>query len=138
MLFLLALASSWFSFHQIDHVDAINTRSYMSPLQQFKTNTSISNVVCQDNLLLLMKKSDGSPACVSPSSMTVLIERGWAIHVLPEYTKEGTKNSDMFNRGPFEIKTESVNYFENTTGYIARPVKESNFPGVILIHEWWV
>jgi carboxymethylenebutenolidase len=100
-------------------------------------NIPISQIICSDNLQLVMKKSDGSPACVKPTSISVLIERGWAIHVLPEYTKEGTKNSDIFDGGPFDIKIESVNYFENTTGYIARPSQEGNFPGVILIHEWW-
>ena len=135
--FLLVLTSSWFSFHQINYAEAMSSNSYIPPLQQFKMNTPINNIVCQNNLLLIMKKSDGSPACVSQSSMTALIERGWAIHVLPEYTKDGTKNSDMFDKGPVKIKIESVNYFENTTGYIARPNQEGNFPGVILIHEWW-
>lgn len=135
--FLLVAISSWSSFHQINYADAISANSYISPLKQFKMNVSISNIACQNNLQLIMKKIDGSPACVTPSSMIVLIERGWAIHVLPEYTKEGTKNSDMFDGGPLEIKTESVNYFENTTGYIARPNQAGNFPGVILIHEWW-
>ena len=84
-----------------------------------------------------MKTSDGSPACVRTSSVSTLIERGWAIHVLPEYSKEGVKNSDMFDGGPLEIKTASVKYFENTTGYVAKPTQEGNFPGIILIHEWW-
>lgn len=137
ILFSLVLILSGFLFHQIHYADAISTNSYLSPLMQFKMNTPITNIVCQNNLQLIMKKIDGSPACVTSSSMTALIERGWAIHVLPEYTKEGTKNSDMFDGGPLAIKTDSVNYFENTTGYIARPNQEGNFPGVILIHEWW-
>jgi carboxymethylenebutenolidase len=97
----------------------------------------IDQIICQDNLQLVMKKSDGSPACVRVSSVSILIERGWAIHVLPEYTKNGTKNSDMFDGGPLEINTTLVSYFENTTGYIAKPMQGSKFPGVILIHEWW-
>lgn len=137
ILFLASLTISFFSFYQVNQVEAVSTNPYMSPLQQFNRNIPITDIVCQNNLLLIMKKSDGSPACVTSNSMIALIERGWAIHVLPEYTKEGTKNSDMFDNGPLEIKTESVNYFKNTTGYIARPNQEGNFPGVILIHEWW-
>jgi carboxymethylenebutenolidase len=108
-----------------------------TPLQQAKTKIPINQIVCADNLQLVMKKSDGSPACVRTKSVSVLIERGWAIHVLPVYTKEGAKNSDMFDGGHMEIKTTSVNYFENTTGYVARPMQEGNFPGIIMIHEWW-
>jgi carboxymethylenebutenolidase len=108
-----------------------------SPLKQAKMKIPINQIVCPDNLQLVMKKSDGSPACVKANSIEKLIERGWAIHVLPEYTNSGIKNSDMFDNGPLEIKTTSVNYFENTTGYVARPIQEGNFPGVILIHEWW-
>lgn len=137
ILFSLVLISSGFLFHQIYYADATSANSHLSPLKQFKMNTPITNIVCQNNLQLIMKKIDGSPACVTPSSMIALIERGWAIHVLPEYTKEGTKNSDIFDGGPLAIKTENANYFENTTGYIARPNQEGNFPGVILIHEWW-
>ena len=137
ILFSLVLISSGFLIHQIHYADAVSKNSYLSPLMQFKMNIPITNIVCQNNLQLIMKKNDGSPACVTSSSMTTLIERGWAVHVLPEYTKEGTKNSDMFDGGPFTIKTENTTYFENTIGYIARPTQGDNFPGVILIHEWW-
>jgi len=109
----------------------------LSPLQQARMKIPISQIVCPNNLQLIMKKSDGSPACVRASSVAILIERGWAIHVLPDYTKEGAKNSDMFDGGPLEINSTSVIYFENTTGYIAKPIQKGNYPGVILIHEWW-
>jgi carboxymethylenebutenolidase len=107
-----------------------------SPLQQAKMNISIDKIQCPDNLQIIMKKSDGEPACVKLNTIPVLIERGWGIHVLPNYTT-GTKNSDLFDGGSVTIKTDSVNYFENTTGFLARPSQEGNYPGVILIHEWW-
>jgi carboxymethylenebutenolidase len=109
----------------------------LTPLQQMKMKVPIDQVICQNNLQLVMKKSNGSPACIKTEDMAILIERDWAIHVLPDYTNEGMKNSDMFDGGPLEIKTTSVSYFENTTGYVARPIQEGKFPGVILIHEWW-
>ena len=109
----------------------------LSPLQQSKMHISINQIICPGNLLLVMKKSDGSPACVKESSEAILIERGWALHVLPDYTTSGAKNSDMFEGGPLEIKTSPVNYFENSTGYLAEPTQSGNYPGVIMIHEWW-
>jgi carboxymethylenebutenolidase len=137
-LIILALMSSWFTFQYVSGLETSPAKIHaFTPLQQFKMNIPINQIVCPENLQLIMKKSDGSPACVRTSSVAVLIERGWAIHVLSEYTKEGIKNSDMFDGGPLEINTTSVNYFENTTGYVARPIQNGNFPGVILIHEWW-
>lgn len=47
-------------------------------------------------------------------------------------------NSDMLGgNGLLEIKTQNVTYFENSNGFLAAPKNGNNFPGVILIHEWW-
>lgn len=132
-LLIIVLVSSY----TIQHANSSSSGKIFSPLQQSKMHVSINQIICPDNLLLVMKKSDGSPACVKESSESILIERGWALHVLPDYTVGGSKNSDMFDGGPLEIKTDSVNYFENTSGYLAEPIQKGNFPGVILIHEWW-
>jgi len=134
ILLIFFLISASYTFQ---HANSIESKSRASPLQQFKMKIPINQIVCPDNLQLVMKKSDGHPACVRTSIVSILIERGWAVHVLPEYTKSGTKNSDMFDGGSLEIKTTSVNYFANATGYVAKPTQEGNFPGVILIHEWW-
>ncbi len=109
----------------------------LTPLQQARMHISINQIICQDGFQIVMKKTDGSPACVRTDSVSILIERGWAVHVLPAYTTGGIKNSDMFDGGPLEIKTSLVKYYDNTTGYLAEPMQGNNFPGVILIHEWW-
>ncbi len=36
-----------------------------------------------------------------------------------------------------EIETATVAYSDESEGYLARPVEEGTYPGVILIHEWW-
>jgi carboxymethylenebutenolidase len=132
VLVIIILAST------LQYSFAIPGKTHIStPVQQMRMHVSINQITCPDNLQLVMKKSDGSPACVKAASIAILIERGWAIHVLPEYTKDGIKNSDMFDGGPLQIKTSQVNYFENTTGYVAMPARQGNFPGIILIHEWW-
>jgi carboxymethylenebutenolidase len=121
---------------QIPIVDAQKTH-ILSPIQQMKMHVPINQISCADNLQIVMKKSDGSPACVKPEDVSALIERGWAVHLLPYYTKEGTKNSDIFEGGPLQITSSPVIYFANTTGYVAMPLQKGNFAGVILIHEWW-
>ena len=35
------------------------------------------------------------------------------------------------------IVTEEISYYENVSGYYAKPLEEGDYPGLILIHEWW-
>lgn len=69
------------------------------------------------------------PACVNPSSVEKLILRGWAIHILPDYSNENN-NSEIFNLGEFIIESETVAYFGDTMGYLAKPAIDGNFPGM--------
>lgn len=47
-----------------------------TPLKQFKSGVSISEIQCKETLLLI-KKYDGTPACVTSETKEKLIERGW-------------------------------------------------------------
>lgn len=106
------------------------------PLKQMSQGTLPNNVTCTEGLELVLKKSNGLPACVKPSSVEKLIERGWAIHVLADYSSQNN-NSEVFEEGKYDVKSESVTYFENSQGYLARPVTDGVFPGMVMIHEWW-
>ncbi|MFQ5573063.1 MAG: alpha/beta fold hydrolase, partial [Nitrosopumilaceae archaeon] len=106
------------------------------PLKQINEGVSPDHVTCTEGLELVLKKSNGMPACVKPSSVVKLIERGWAIHVLPEYDAQNN-NSEIFEEGMYKIKTEFVTYFENSKGYLAKPTTDGVFPGIVMIHEWW-
>jgi len=106
------------------------------PLKQIKDGIEPSNVTCTEGLELVLKQSNGKPACVKPTSATKLIERGWAIHVLPNYDDENN-NSEIFDQGNFKVQTQLVNYFDDSEGYLAKPTSKDQFPGVIMIHEWW-
>lgn len=107
-----------------------------SPRAQFASGVSVDKVMCPAGLELVMKKSSGVPACVKPESVSKLIEREWAIHVLPDYDKEDT-NSKVFAGGPFKIKSMDTKYFENFSGFISYPEEDGIYPGVVMIHEWW-
>jgi len=48
------------------------------PLKQLKNGVSINDIKCIDGMQLILKKEDGSPACVKPEDATTLTERGWA------------------------------------------------------------
>lgn len=134
----ILVASIWILFilssYSKDHANTLG--SFMSPLDQSKKNIPIDKIVCSADLQLIMKKTNGNPACVKSISVAKLIERGWAVHVMPDYVKEETKNSDIFELGNYQITTDTIRY-NNATGFLARPTESGKFPGVILIHEWW-
>ncbi|MEW6042894.1 MAG: dienelactone hydrolase family protein [Thermoproteota archaeon] len=118
--------------------DHIHLVALESPRAQFMSDIPANMIQCPQGLELIMKKSNGMPACVKPASVQILIERGWGVHVLPDYDDKDN-NADMFTMGgEFPVRTESVVYFENYGGYLAVPdVEDQVFPGIVMIHEWW-
>lgn len=116
----------------------VNSISYFPPpLKQVASGISPENVTCTEGLELIMKKSNGIPACVKPSSVSKLIERGWGVHILPDYVKDENNNSEMLSGGTFGILTEDVNYSDDILGFLARPDIPDSYPGIVMIHEWW-
>jgi len=49
------------------------------PLEQFKSGIKVQDVKCNAGFELVIKSTDGSPACVKPETAQKLVERGWAI-----------------------------------------------------------
>jgi carboxymethylenebutenolidase len=50
------------------------------------------------------------------------------------------KNSNFMNEvvsAKYEVLSSEVNYFENRTGFYAEPKTPGDYPGIIMIHEWW-
>ena len=105
------------------------------PLKQINSGIKSVDVICSEGLELVLKLSNGYPACVKPSSVAKLIERGWAIHILPD-VDSSSQNSNLIKSGKYNIETSLVDY-DNSTGFLARPVSDEIFPGIIMIHEWW-
>lgn len=117
----------------------VHLTSYESPKSQFLKTSSINMVSCKEGFDLVMKKNTGTPACVRPQTVTKLIERGWAVHVLPDYTATNN-NSELFegSLGDLQVESQDVNYFENYVGYLAAPKdRDEKYPGIVIIHEWW-
>ena len=106
-----------------------------SPRKQVMQGAEPSEVECAQGLTMVLKFSTGHPACVKPASVEVLIERGWAVHFLPEPAEEN--NIEIFATGMLDVDTSNVAYFQDATGYLAEPAEEGEYPAVIMIHEWW-
>ncbi|WP_255430740.1 dienelactone hydrolase family protein [Candidatus Nitrosopumilus sp. SW] len=131
---IIAVSLLFFSSQIYNNADAI--AYFPPPLKQIQEGTEPSKVTCTEGLELVLKLSNGQPACIKPSSVEKLIQRGWAVHILPDYTNENN-NSEIFELGEFSVDTISVEYFQNSKGYLAKPAADGQYPAVIMIHEWW-
>lgn len=49
----------------------------LPPKKQANLGLAQNEISCKNNLKLIFKSSDNSPACVNPSTAEILIERGW-------------------------------------------------------------
>ncbi|MGI0009916.1 MAG: hypothetical protein ACREAE_00780 [Nitrosopumilaceae archaeon] len=66
----------------------------VSPLKQFKSGIPTSEIKCKQDLQLVIKARDGSPACVKPETKIKLIEHGWAESTEPTKVHDGTEIVD--------------------------------------------
>lgn len=48
-----------------------------TPLGQYRSGINMINIQCVDDYELIIKSSNGLPACVTPETAQKLIERGW-------------------------------------------------------------
>ncbi|MBI5732523.1 dienelactone hydrolase family protein [Candidatus Jorgensenbacteria bacterium] len=60
-------------------------------------------------------------------------------HIVPSSAKNmNDSNSAMLQKeNDTAINSNNINYFENFNGFYAEPAIEGNYPGVVMIHEWW-
>jgi len=65
---------------------------------------------------------------------------------LPEIEKDGTcvlaseenNNANLFdNLDSSLIQEDQISYYEGVKGFLAKPKELGNYPGVVMIHEWW-
>ena len=117
-------------------VSPLSIAYFSPPLKQISQGIDPSNVTCTEGKILVLKQSNGLSACVNPSSVEKLITRGWAVHILPDYIDQNN-NSEIFTQGIHSTTSETVTYFGDVSGYLAKPVVDGSYPGIVMIHEWW-
>ena len=62
----------------LESSDEFESHNHIAPLKQIASGISPLDVKCKDELTLIFKNSDNSPACVKPDTVAKLIERDWA------------------------------------------------------------
>lgn len=52
-----------------------------------------------------------------------------------ESADNGQTTASPFSEGQYEVTTQSVEYHNGVSGYLAQPAEPGEYPGLILIHE---
>lgn len=78
--FALSYSGDFFRY-QIDDIFPPGFKVISPPLKQLKSGIPLDVIQCKENLMLVLKSSNGSPACVKPETKQKLIERGWATKI---------------------------------------------------------
>jgi carboxymethylenebutenolidase len=65
-----------------------------------------------------------------------------ALAVLISTQKGGSVESNVTMLGGGKdvsknVETSTVEYYNNISGFLAKPVGEGKYPGIVMIHEWW-
>jgi carboxymethylenebutenolidase len=136
MKFSIILLFGIIAFGTLTVIDANAIAYFPPPLKQTSDGVEPENVTCTEGLELVIKRSNGSPACIKPSSVAKLIERNWAVHILPNVDSNLIQNSELTENGKYNVETSFVSY-DDYTGFLVRPTSTESFPGVVMIHEWW-
>lgn len=66
----------------INDTSTITKQPFLSPLKQFKSGILAKSIQCKQDLVLITKTSNNSPACVKPGTAQKLVKRGWGVLVL--------------------------------------------------------
>jgi hypothetical protein len=72
-----------------DYAHALSTNQTANlyvepPLKQFKAGVPLQMILCKLGLTPIMKVSDHTPACVTPATAKILIQRGWGEYLPPQ------------------------------------------------------
>ncbi|MFN3654278.1 MAG: hypothetical protein ACK4TO_03010, partial [Candidatus Nitrosotenuis sp.] len=65
--------------HEEEHEEYENQYADLPPLQQVKAGIEPQRVACSSGMVLLIKSSNDSPACVKPATAERLVQLGWGI-----------------------------------------------------------
>jgi carboxymethylenebutenolidase len=58
-------------------------------------------------------------------------------YYLTSYMQDAQEEPAEITEGRMETIGATANYFENIQGYYAEPAQPGEYPGVVMIHEWW-
>lgn len=94
-------------------IEGTDCQAETPPLMQYKQGITSEKISCKKGLDLVLKNSDYSPACVTPSSVKILVERGWTRTIVSEENLQEPADPVItslireIGAGPFALANES-------------------------------
>ena len=81
---------------------------YHAPLRQIGSGLHVDEVLCKDNLVLILKH-DGAPACIKPETSAKLVDRGWTapVNEWPSFT---TIIPELGKTGTYELEKDGIKF----------------------------
>ena len=83
---------------------------YQSPKKQIEQGMSITNVKCNDDLILIKKIDDNSPACVRTQTAVNLVKRGWGEMTNVIHSESNVSQKLLMENIAIENTSYSMNY----------------------------
>lgn len=102
------------------------------PLKQFKFGITPDKIRCREGLEMILKSSNGNPACVKPGNKSKLLERGWAVDSYESYRMLPKIITDTNDTGVITWKNQTY-YFETPhyAGDVDRRQMQISFHDVV-------
>lgn len=105
-IIVMVITSCLVELSFVPEANSLST-SILTPLKQFESGVIVNDVKCITGYDLVIKREDGSPACVKSDTASILIKRGWTI--APQLTVTIPQNASDIANGlsfmPHTIKT---------------------------------
>jgi hypothetical protein len=103
--------------------------SYEAPLKQFKSGVLPQDVKCKEDLVLVIKAENGTPACVISTTGQKLLERGWVTPEKFAATHPMIKNNNTVSTASNNFKSVSIN--NNTAVLLGQNVTSNGIPSLV-------
>ncbi len=100
-----------------------------------RTGMVLAQVITSHTMNLVVSSGNVVSAIID-EKWDELNQKPWKVHDLPDVDSTITQNSDVTSGGDLKVETNLVDY-DGTSGFLARPSDSGNYPGIVMIHEWW-
>lgn len=89
-------------------LDVSKSQTVSSPLEQLKFGIDLHSIVCKQDLQLVIKSEDSSPACAKPEHVARLIQNGWTL----SNPFDRIADTDVLSAKSYNLK--QVHYYDSS------------------------
>ncbi len=108
------------------------TGAILAPLKQFRSGIAAHDVKCNQQLILIIRIADNSPACVTHQTALKLVARGWGI-MIPSSTMVSSAQSSNSTLVQNSIQVKNTDFTVNYSISGGKLVEVKNIDGRNLV-----